>query len=52
MKYGDVVGTPSYLSPEMFNVYKNRVDDKINYEKSDCFSLGLTFIYFLVENKY
>lgn len=43
-----VIGTPYYLSPELFLAYRQK-QNLTNYKvyKSDCYSLGLVFLEFL-----
>lgn len=42
-----VIGTPYYLSPELYRAYKQTMP-MVNYKayKSDCYSLGLLFLEF------
>ena len=38
-------GTPNYMSPELKEIYNNDIDKtNFNPEKSDLFSLGITFL--------
>lgn len=47
-----VIGTPYYLSPELYRAYKQTMH-LVNYKayKSDCYSLGLLFLEFCTLRK-
>lgn len=43
--FKEVVGTPCYLSPELYEIHKYEVDlKKINFFKSDAFAMGLVLL--------
>ncbi len=41
-----VVGSKNYMSPEMLKAFNDESDEKIDEQKNDVFSLGMTFLAF------
>ncbi len=39
-----IVGSTNYMSPEMLKAFNDESDEKIDEQKNDVFSLGMTFL--------